>query len=79
MTDDDKHSLRPATAAEVEESLAFVLRYAGKKRVHTADEFMARITAERLVQHLKQSGFVLLKRPPAAAPSASKFPHPNSD
>ena len=30
---------------------------------------MARITAERLVEHLTRSGFVLMKQPPAAAPS----------
>ena len=79
MTDDDKRTLRPATAAELEEILSFALRYAGRKRVHTADDMMARITAERLVQHLQQSGFVLLKKPPAAAPSTSNHGHPNSD
>ena len=30
-------------------------------------DFMARITAERLVEHLTRSGFVLPKQPPAAA------------
>jgi hypothetical protein len=30
---------------------------------------MARIAAERLVQHLEQSGFVILKKPPGRAPS----------
>lgn len=79
MTDDDKRTLHPATTAELEESLAFALRYAGKKRIHTADEFMARMTAERLVQHLEQSGFVVLKRPPARASSTSNHGHPNSD
>ena len=34
MSDDDKLSLRPATAQEIEESLSFALRYAGRKRVH---------------------------------------------
>jgi hypothetical protein len=27
---------------------------------------MARITAERLVRHLERSGYVLMRRPPAA-------------
>ena len=42
MTDDDKRTLHPATAAELEETLSFALRYAGRKRVHTADDVMAR-------------------------------------
>jgi hypothetical protein len=60
MTADDKLSLRPASALEIQESLSFALRYAGRKRVHHADETMARITAERLVQHLELSGYVLM-------------------
>jgi len=66
MTDDDKRTLHPATAAELEETLSFALRYAGKRRVHTADDVMARVTAERLVQHLERSGYVLMKRPAKA-------------
>ncbi len=77
MTDEDKRNLHPATSAELEESLSFALRYAGKKRVHSADDVMARVTAERLVQHLDRSGYVLMKRPAAAAPSTSRHKHPH--
>ena len=79
MNEDDKPDLRPATAREIEESLSFALRYAGRRRVHHADEMMARITAERLVQHLEQSGYVLMRRPDATAPSTSSHRHPNTD
>ena len=79
MNEDDKPGLRPATAREIEESLSFALRYAGRRRVHHADEIMARITAERLVQHLEKSGYVLMRRPDAAAPSTSSHRHPNTD
>lgn len=79
MSDDDKLDLRPATAQEIEESLSFALRYAGRRRVHHADDVMARITAERLVRHLEQSGYVLMRRPDAAAPSTSGHRHPNTD
>lgn len=58
--------LRPATGEEVEETLAFALRFDGRKRAHQGDEFMARITAERLVAHLARSGFVVMKKPPLA-------------
>ncbi len=76
MSDDDKLNLRPASAHEIEESLSFALRFSGRKRVHHADDAMARITAERLVQHLERSGFVLMKRPPSTAPSTSGHSHP---
>ena len=56
--------LRPATADEIAETLSFALRYDGRKRVHHADDAMARITADRLVRHLERAGFVLMKRPP---------------
>ncbi|MDA8049140.1 MAG: hypothetical protein M0002_03900 [Rhodospirillales bacterium] len=69
-----KDVLSPATAEEIRDSLSFALRYEGRKRVHQADEVMARITAERLVQHLERSGYVLMKRPAAAAPTTRGFP-----
>jgi hypothetical protein len=45
-----------------------------RKRVHHADDMMARITAERLVQHVTASGFVLMKGPPRAAPTTGAMP-----
>ncbi|WP_043343041.1 hypothetical protein [Belnapia moabensis] len=71
MTENSR--LHPATPEEIAESLSFALRYDGRKRVHHADEAMARITAERLVRHLERSGFVLMKLPVVPAPSTS--PH----
>jgi hypothetical protein len=67
----DEPNLRPATPSELADSLSFALRYDGRRRVHHADDAMARITADRLVEHLERSGFVVLKRPDAVAPSAS--------
>jgi hypothetical protein len=66
--------LRPATADEIADALSFALRYQGRKRVHHADDVMARITAERLVQHLEGSGFVLMKGPPRVAPTTGGMP-----
>jgi hypothetical protein len=68
--------LRAATADEIADALSFALRYQGRKRVHDADDAMARITAARLVRHLEASGFVLMKRPPGAAPTTSGMPSP---
>ena len=79
MSDDDKLQLRAATMDELQDSLSFALRYEGRKRVHHADDVMARITAERLVRHLEASGFVLMKKPGREAPSTSRHRHPNAD
>ena len=79
MTDDDTPPLRPASPEEIEQTLSFALRYDGRKRVRHADDAMARITAERLVQHLQKSGYVLYKRPDATAPSTSGHRHPNAE
>ena len=67
----DAPSLRPASPAEIADSLSFALRYDGRRRVHHADDAMARITADLLVAHLERSGFVIMKRPDAAAPTTS--------
>jgi len=32
------------------------------------------VTADRLVQHLEAAGFVVMRKPPARAPTASKMP-----
>ena len=40
-------------------TIAFALRFHGRKRVHNADEFMAEIVARRLVEHLERAGFVI--------------------
>lgn len=64
MTEDTR--LRPATAEEIAQSLSFALRYEGRRRVHHADDTMARITADRLVRHLRASGFVVMIGPGAS-------------
>ena len=61
--------LREASVEEIVESLAFALRYEGRKRVYHADEAMARITADRLVKHLAEAGFVLMRKPGGEAAS----------
>ena len=64
-------ALTPATADDLADALAFSLRFSGRKRVHNADEIMARIVAERLVAYPARAGFVVMKKPPIkrSAPS----------
>lgn len=56
-------TLTPADPAAVAQSLAYASRYSGGKRVRDADDIMARIAAERLFEHLKVCGFVVMKKP----------------
>lgn len=67
---DELLQLRPATPDEVAETLSFALLFDGRRRVHHADDTMARITADRLLQHLERSGFVVMKKAPAPPPRA---------
>jgi hypothetical protein len=59
---DDK--LTPADPRDLADAIAFAMRFEGRRRVHSADEYMAAITAERVVRHLERAGFVVMKRPP---------------
>lgn len=61
----DSRQLRTAEAEDVVQSLAFALRYRGRKRVDTASEAMANITALHLFEHMRQSGFVWMIKSPA--------------
>jgi hypothetical protein len=70
----DVSPLRPAAAAEVADALAYALRYDGNRRVHHADDVMARIAADYLIRHLERSGFVLMQQEPGAAPTTSTMP-----
>ncbi len=66
----DRDALTPTTSDEPAETVAYALRLERRKRVHQVDEIMAQITGRRLVEHPRQPGFVILKRPPSTAPSA---------
>ena len=63
-------ALRPADPIEAAGALAYALRYDGKRRVYHTDDAMVRITAEWLIRHLEQAGFVLMR----AAPTTSNMP-----
>jgi hypothetical protein len=74
----DTPNLRPATPDEIATALSFALQFEGRKRVHHADDAMARITVVRLVCHLERSGFVLMKKPSAPTPTVAEHMPPTS-
>ncbi|GAV36976.1 hypothetical protein ROTAS13_04666 [Roseomonas sp. TAS13] len=67
MTDDlepdsDRAALTAATSEEIAEVLSYALRYdeRGKPR-RGGGEFAAGIAAERLAEHLRRAGYVVMK------------------
>jgi hypothetical protein len=44
----------------------FARRFDGRKREYGADEIMAQITVEPLIEHLERSGYVVAHKPPLA-------------
>jgi hypothetical protein len=52
----DTPNLHPATRDELTQSLSFALRFNGRKRARSADELMAQITVERLVERFGAGG-----------------------
>jgi hypothetical protein len=64
---------------EIADALSFAVRYKGRKRVDHTGEMMARITADRLVEHLTALGFVLMKSPAAPASSTAEMKPPRHE
>jgi hypothetical protein len=61
----EPQSLRPASPDELKQALAHALRFDGRKAFKLSGESMAKITAAHLAECLRQSGFVVMKKPPA--------------
>jgi hypothetical protein len=76
---DDPAALVPASLDDLMDGLVHGLRYDGCRRVHDADEMMARIVAERLIEHLGSCGFVLMRKPGRPLPDTSRHRHPNAE
>src|SRR5271166_1024929 len=55
--------LTPAEPRDLADAIAFALRYSGGKRVRDADEVMAAIAARRIVEHLGEARYLVMKRP----------------
>ena len=62
--------LSPAESKDVVKAIAFGLRFENGRRVWQADEYMAVITAKRLIEHLTLDGFVILRLSPLGGHSA---------
>ncbi len=74
MTDTTPPPLKSADREDVIASLSYALRFdsRGKAR-RVAENIIARMAAERMVDELDRAGFVVLRKPPAPAHSSSTF------
>jgi hypothetical protein len=68
----DERPLTPAATDDLEQALAHALRFDGRKQFKVSGESMARISAAHLVEYLRQSGFVVMRKPPTP-------PHSDTD
>jgi hypothetical protein len=61
---DLEEKLSPADPDDLAASIAFALKFEGRKRWHDADELMADIVAKRLIRYLERARYVVMQRPP---------------
>jgi hypothetical protein len=66
----DTEPLTPASRDDLELAIAFALQFRGRKRIRSAGEIMATIAAERIVAHLEEAGFVIMRKPPGVGAAA---------
>jgi hypothetical protein len=60
----DDENLSPDDPYDLADSIAFALKFEGRKQKHDADEYMAKIAAEPVVRHRERARYVVMKRPP---------------
>ena len=64
----DAEQLTPAKPEDIAEAIAYALQFYARKRTHRADEMMARIVAEQLVEALERAAL-----PRCAATAACRW------
>ena len=75
MADPDDEKLLPTDPAEVAWTLGHALLFDGRRRFDAGRDQMATITAAHLLEALRASGFVVMKRPkPPAGPVSATWP-----
>ena len=68
MSDADR--VTPASRDDLELAIAFALQFRGRKRIRSAGEIMAMLTAERIAEHLEEARFVIMRKPPGVGAAA---------
>lgn len=68
FTPNDHTRLMPVDPDDLRQTLSHALLYDGRKRNHRAESFGAAIVADHLVQALKRSGYVVMRKPVSHEP-----------
>jgi len=55
------NDLKPAATSEIADALTRAMLHEGNHLVHDADLIIGRVTAARLVEHLRCEGFMIVK------------------
>ena len=71
---DPEEKLSPADPADLAASIAFALKFEGRKRWHDADALMADIVAKRLIRYLERARYVVMQRPPIGGSAPTNAP-----
>ena len=61
-------SLTPVSCDSLVQEIALGLRFDTRKKLHDSEDIMARITAEKLADHLTRANFVIVHGAVAVAP-----------
>ena len=61
--------LTPVSRDSLVQEIALGLRFDTRKRLHNSEDIMARITAEKLADHLMRANFVIVHGTVVVAPS----------
>ena len=74
---DDVPPLRPASRADVVQTLSFVLRHGRRAARAEQDDLIARIAADQIMDHMERCNLVVMRKPPAQALGAAFPRNPN--
>ena len=64
---------KPATREDSIQAFPHGLQFEDRRRIRQADEFMARVAAEKLVDNLQRSNYVVMRAPPAPSHSSPRL------
>jgi len=71
------NDLKPAATSEIADALSRAVLHQGRHLVHDADLIIGRVTAARLVEHLRGEGFMIVKTRGGAVQGKSTIAAPS--
>jgi hypothetical protein len=78
MTDEQPTPWAHGSDEDILFTIAHALRYEGRKVTRQADQLVARVAAERILERLKRA-YIITPKPPAPLATAAQHPKMDSD